>query len=142
LATSPLTVLSCTGNAPLVDRAPNGSFGPYGCQGDVALVSSCYYSLAMTGRRLSAVVILLVVGWLVPLAYASPPDQTWIPGITDNADHDDAVILVTSAVGAVATVITVDATSIACVMAPLMLAPELPPSPESAPYRLRAPPSA
>jgi len=96
----------------------------------------------MTGRRLSAVVILLVVGWLVPLAYASPPDQTWIPGITDNADHDDVVILVTSAVGAVATVITVDVTSTACVMAPLMLAPELPPSPESAPYRLRAPPSA
>ena len=96
----------------------------------------------MTGRRLSAVVILLVVGWLVPLAYASPPDQTWIPGITDNADHDDAIILVTSGVGVMATVLAVDVRAIACVMVPVVLAPELPPSPESTPYRLRAPPSA
>ena len=65
----------------------------------MALVSSCYYSLAMTGRRLSAVVILLVVGWLVPLAYASPPDQAWICGFYDNADFDDVVLFITSNLG-------------------------------------------
>jgi len=37
-----------------------------------------------------------VVLALVPLAEASPPDQTWIAGVYDNADHDDAVILVTA----------------------------------------------
>jgi len=96
----------------------------------------------MTVRRLCAVFTLLVMSCLVPMAYASPPDETWIPGFTDNADHDDAIILVTSAVGVMATVLAVDVTSIACVMAPVILAPDLPPSPESTPYRLRAPPSA
>jgi len=76
------------------------------------------------------------------MAYASPPDQTWVPGVYDNADYDDAVMLVTSAVGVVATVLTVDVTSTACVVARVVPAPELPPPTESAPYRLRAPPSA
>src|SRR5262249_37313285 len=58
LATSPLTVLSCTGNAPLVDRAPNGSFGLCGCQGGVVLEQprvAVYHSQSMraveTGAR-------------------------------------------------------------------------------------------
>jgi hypothetical protein len=33
---------------------------------------------------------------LVPLAHSSPPDPTWLPGLWDNADQDDAVILATS----------------------------------------------
>ena len=33
---------------------------------------------------------------LVPLAYSSPPDPTWLPGLWDNADRDGAVILATS----------------------------------------------
>ena len=36
---------------------------------------------------------------LVPLAYASPPDPTYLDGIWDNADYDDIIILVTSATG-------------------------------------------
>ena len=35
------------------------------------------------------------------LAQASPPDQTWIAGLYDNADYDDVVLSITSAVGAV-----------------------------------------
>ena len=33
---------------------------------------------------------------LAPLAYATPPDQTWIAGLYDNADYDDVVLLVTA----------------------------------------------
>ena len=33
---------------------------------------------------------------LTPLAYAAPPDQTWIPGLYDNADYDDVVLFVTA----------------------------------------------
>jgi len=29
---------------------------------------------------------------LTPAAHASPPDQTWIAGLNDNADCDDAVL--------------------------------------------------
>ena len=38
---------------------------------------------------------------LAPLAQATPPDQTWIGGIYDNADYDDIVLNITSAVGVV-----------------------------------------
>ena len=34
---------------------------------------------------------------LVPLAYASPPDPTYLAGIWDNADYDEIIILATSA---------------------------------------------
>ena len=53
--------------------------------------------------NLTPIVALLVVGFLtaiVPLAYASPPDPTWIawgPGIYDNADFDDVILLIVSA---------------------------------------------
>ena len=40
--------------------------------------------------------ILLVLAALPSLAYASPPDPSWIPGLYDNADYDDVVVLVTS----------------------------------------------
>jgi len=37
-----------------------------------------------------------------PLAYASPPDPTWIEGIYDAADGDDVIVSICSAQGAVA----------------------------------------
>jgi hypothetical protein len=50
-------------------------------------------------RRASIVVLLLgVLLSLAPLAHSSPPDATWIPGFYDNADYDDVVLAVTSAV--------------------------------------------
>jgi len=52
-------------------------------------------------RRVSALALLIaaMVCALVPLAYASPPDPTYLSGIWDDADYDDVVILVTSSVG-------------------------------------------
>ena len=43
-------------------------------------------------------VMLLVLLVIVPvmLAHASPPDQTWIAGIYDQADFDDVICLLTS----------------------------------------------
>ena len=51
--------------------------------------------------KLRAFVIGLLVGailGLTPLAQASPPDQTWIPGLYDNADYDDVVRAVTATI--------------------------------------------
>src|SRR5262245_33666177 len=51
---------------------------------------------------LLVVVILSAPALLLALAYASPPDPSWIPGIYDEADYDDVVTLVTSAAAHVA----------------------------------------
>src|SRR2546427_1726513 len=40
--------------------------------------------------------LLVALVWLTPLAYASPPDQTWIGGFYDDADYDDVVLLAMS----------------------------------------------
>jgi hypothetical protein len=39
-----------------------------------------------------APVLALNLFALTSLCYASPPDQTWIAGLYDDADHDDAVV--------------------------------------------------
>jgi len=44
---------------------------------------------------LTALLLIPLVG-LTPLAYASPPDQTWIGGFYDDADYDDVVLLAMS----------------------------------------------
>jgi hypothetical protein len=41
------------------------------------------------------VVLAAVMCALVPLAHATPPDQSWRPGIYDDADFDDVVLMVT-----------------------------------------------
>jgi hypothetical protein len=46
--------------------------------------------LPLIGLILASLIVL------VPLAHSSPPDPTWLPGLWDNADHDEAVILATS----------------------------------------------
>lgn len=58
------------------------------------------------GRTHSSVQKLIVpmiagmLAALVSLAYASPPDPTWIAGIYDSADYDDVVALLTDGTGA------------------------------------------
>ena len=47
-------------------------------------------------RRVLTVLLLVPLVWLTPLAYASPPDQTWIGGFYDDADYDDVVLLALS----------------------------------------------
>ncbi len=48
-----------------------------------------------------ALLLAIVLFALVPLADASPPDQTWISGLYDNSDYDDVVLIATSTVGTV-----------------------------------------
>lgn len=48
-------------------------------------------------RGLPVVALLLpVLVCLLPLAQASPPDPTWIAGLYDGGDYDEAVLVLTS----------------------------------------------
>jgi hypothetical protein len=47
-------------------------------------------------RWLLPLVLLLATAALTPLAYATPPDPTWVSGFFDDDDNDDAVFLITS----------------------------------------------
>jgi hypothetical protein len=53
--------------------------------------------------RATALFLLSVLVALTLLAHASPPDPTWLAGLWDNADFDDVVLAVASAVGALET---------------------------------------
>jgi hypothetical protein len=53
--------------------------------------------------RVAATLLATVLATLVPLANFSPPDPTWIAGLYDDADHDDAVVAITEAIGFPAT---------------------------------------
>src|SRR5262245_54634141 len=49
------------------------------------------------GRHLIvSTLLLLSAAALTPLAYISPTDPSWIPGIYDYADFDEAVDMITS----------------------------------------------
>jgi len=92
---------------------------------------------------LGAMLLVLLVIVPVMLAHASPPDQTWIAGVYDQADFDDVVGLLTSALEASGYTTAPEAGP--C----LALVPELCPAtvawPASAPAYsapLRAPPTA
>jgi hypothetical protein len=50
----------------------------------------------MTRRGFVVLLLAGVMMTITPLAYAAPPDQTWIPGLYDNADYDDVVLFVTA----------------------------------------------
>lgn len=56
----------------------------------------CFWSLcAAGGQRLSTALVLLTLVALVLLAHASPGHSSWIPGIYDAADCDDAIWILT-----------------------------------------------
>ena len=46
--------------------------------------------------------VIIAQTTLSALAFASPPDPSWIPGVYDDADYDDVVTRVMSATGNVA----------------------------------------
>lgn len=54
-------------------------------------------------RRFVAMLLVAGLITIVPLAHGSPPDPTWIAGLYDDADHDDAVLAITDASGVPAT---------------------------------------
>src|SRR2546428_2356707 len=55
----------------------------------------------VTLHRFVGLGLVAVVLALAPAAHASPPDQSWIPGLYDDADFDDVVLLITSNVGTI-----------------------------------------
>jgi len=46
------------------------------------------------------VALLAALVALTPLAYATPPDPTWVSGFFDDDDNDNGVFLVTSSLAA------------------------------------------
>ena len=44
-----------------------------------------------------AIVLTLTLATLTALAQATPPDQTWLGGMYDDADYDDVILLATLA---------------------------------------------
>jgi hypothetical protein len=55
----------------------------------------------MSRRASVALLLLSVLLTLPPIAYASPPDPVWIPGLYDDNDYDDVILFITGAVSAV-----------------------------------------
>jgi hypothetical protein len=55
----------------------------------------------MVLRHLLITLLVVLSAGLVALAQASPPDQTWLGGLYDDADYDNVVLSVTSAVSVV-----------------------------------------
>ena len=51
--------------------------------------------------RLSVTLLALLIIVPVTLAHGSPPDQTWLAGVYDQADFDDVVGLLTSVLDAI-----------------------------------------
>jgi hypothetical protein len=52
-------------------------------------------------RAWLALLIVLAVASLTPLAQASPADPTWVAGFWDDGDYDDVVLLVCATAAAV-----------------------------------------
>ena len=55
----------------------------------------------MTLHRLVGLGLVAVVLALAPAAYASPPDDSSLAGLYDNADFDDVILLMTGKLGAI-----------------------------------------
>jgi hypothetical protein len=99
----------------------------------------------MRARLSCGGLILILVASLLaltPMAYASPPDPSWISGFYDDADFDDVVDYLTSASGLVDIFVTPDLRPVPFLIAPLVkLVEDAVPSVPLAPSRPRAPPS-
>jgi hypothetical protein len=87
--------------------------------------------------------LAILIGALPGLAHASPPDQTWLTGLFDDADHDDVILIITSFSGAPATSPSSMPGPLLCIT---ILQPHATADPEfaerSPAYFRRAPPSA
>jgi hypothetical protein len=56
---------------------------------------------AMSARRALVLLLLACLFSLTPLAYASPPDPTWVDGFFDDDDGDDVVVAISWAAWAI-----------------------------------------
>ena len=77
----------------------------------------------MNSSRTGVAIVLIITELvLASLAYASPPDPTWVGGFWDGGDFDDVVIAVTSAM-AIPTLHRIDAPPTRIVLGLLLEAP-------------------
>jgi len=53
----------------------------------------------MRARTIVVLPLILILSAVTALAYATPPDRLWWPGIWDDGDDDVVVLLVTGTVG-------------------------------------------
>ncbi len=90
-----------------------------------------------------AVLLILVLGALVPMAFASPPDQSWLGGLYDNDDFDNVVLLARSTAAIVVALAPVRVSAPTYVV-PLTVPPAqaIRPAPGIPSCQLRAPPAA
>jgi hypothetical protein len=97
----------------------------------------------MMSRRLLVLLLVGVLGTLVPLAHATPPDPSWVAGLWDDGDRDDAVQAVLDAADAtdLNPAVTVDVIHAVTVQHTPAAAPA-PATPSSPSYLGRAPPLA
>ena len=95
--------------------------------------------------RLRVTIAMALLGFLAlltPLAYASPADPTWNPGIWDDDDFDNVVDLITSGDGAVGSFIAPTTVPIPIVLFAIVGCDQDPPiRPAVSPDAIRAPPS-
>jgi hypothetical protein len=94
--------------------------------------------------RLSTMLLVLLIIVPVTLAHASPPDQTWLAGVYDQADFDDVVCLLTSALDATDSTVAPEG-GLCLALAPTLCLAATVAGPVSAPVYsapLRAPPAA
>jgi hypothetical protein len=94
----------------------------------------------VTARRLVALLVLLALATLTPLAQASPPDPTWVAGWWDDGDHDDVVLLVCATAAAVPPAPPAPDSRRVLVGTVPTADPDAPPFRTAAPVATRAPP--
>jgi len=105
--------------------------------------ASARYVQNVTCRRILGLVLVMMALALTPAAYASPPDQTWIAGLYDNADFDDVVLFITSGLGGIQPSLTWSPRAVALVVGVVPSVPiSIPTSVSVASGPSRAPPLA
>jgi len=94
-------------------------------------------------RRLIMVALLGALACLRTLAYADPPDPTWIAGFWDDADFDDVIVRITSTSSVIETGLLSGLEPHWVPIWTLPLAGDRPdPNPAFAPHQPRGPPLA
>ncbi len=99
----------------------------------------------MTSHRARPLIALLLLAghlWLPPFAYADPPDQLWVPGIYDDADYDDVVLVVMAMTGIVVSPPVLDVSIGPALYAVPIVEPAVCPESCCRSSQIRAPPSA
>jgi hypothetical protein len=94
----------------------------------------------VTLTRLVALLILIAIASLMPLAHASPPDPTWVAGLWDDGDHDDVILLVCATAAAMHSAPPTPDSRRAVLGVVTGLDPDAPPFRAAAPVATRAPP--